>query len=92
MRWFRSPTSKSHKTNKSRPKCYIKVNIYSLLLTGGVRKLEGMEADVVESLIVENHTLVSVFNELMHRERCIIWLNNSVRDLRRRKQELFTKN
>ncbi|WZY70309.1 hypothetical protein YC2023_002549 [Brassica napus] len=63
--------------------------IFSLLLTGGVRKLEGMEADVVESLIVENHTLVSVFNELMHRERCIIWLNNSVRDLRRRKHESF---
>ena len=74
-------SNKTHKTNKSRPKRYTKVNIYRVLLTGGVRKLEGTEADVVESLIVENYTLVSVFNELMHRERCIVWLNNSVRDL-----------
>ena len=47
-------------------------------------ELEGAEAYVVESLVVENHTLVGVLNELVHRESGVVGLHDGVRDLRRR--------
>ena len=44
-------------------------------------ELEGAEADVVQRLVVEDHALVSVLDELVHREGSIVRLDNGVRDL-----------
>jgi len=54
-------------------------------LTGGCSELEGPETNVVESLIVQNHTLISILYKLVNRERSIVRLHNGVRNLRRRK-------
>lgn len=47
-------------------------------LTGGSGKFQGTEADIIKSLIVEHHTLVSVLHELMNRQGGIVWLDNSI--------------
>jgi hypothetical protein len=41
-------------------------------------KLEGSEADIVESLVINAHDLIGVFDELMDREGGVVWLNDSV--------------
>ena len=53
-------------------------------LTGGCGELQSAEADVIESLVVENHALISVLNKLVDRERGIVWLHDSVGHLGRR--------
>ena len=50
----------------------------------GVGELEGTEADVVKSLIVNAVGLICVLNKLVNRESGIVWLHHSVRDLGRR--------
>lgn len=40
-------------------------------------------ADVVQSFIIDTEAFIGIFNELMHTQRCIVWLDNRVRDLRR---------
>ena len=45
---------------------------------GGGGELEGTEADVVESLVVNAVCLVSVLNELMDGQGGVVWLHNSV--------------
>jgi len=45
---------------------------------GGGGKLEGTEANVIKSLIVQNHDFVCILNKLVNREGCIVWLNDSV--------------
>ena len=41
-------------------------------------QLEGTEADVVQSLIVNAIGFISVLNELMNGQRCIVRLNDCV--------------
>ena len=41
-------------------------------------KLQSSEADIVKGLVVNDHALVSVFDQLMDREGGVIWLNDSV--------------
>lgn len=52
-------------------------------LTAWICELEGSEADIIQSFIVKDHALISIFNQLMHREGCIVGLDHSIRDLRR---------
>merc|ERR1719362_1884374 len=41
-------------------------------------ELEGSEADIVESLVVNAHDIVSVLDELMDRESGVVWLDDSI--------------
>ena len=49
----------------------------------GRRQLERAEADVVERLVVEDHALVRVLDQLVDRERGVVRLDDGVRDLGR---------
>ncbi|KNE65623.1 hypothetical protein AMAG_19190 [Allomyces macrogynus ATCC 38327] len=51
---------------------------------GRGRELERAEANVVERLVVNAERLVRVLDELVHRERRVVGLNDRVRDLGRR--------
>ena len=44
-------------------------------------QLQGAEADVIEGLIVDAESLISVLNQLVHREGGVVGLHHSVRDL-----------
>jgi len=48
------------------------------ITVGGGGELEGSEADIVESLVINAHDLIRVFDELMDREGGVVWLNDSV--------------
>ena len=48
---------------------------------GGVGQLQGPEADVIQRLIVNAESLISVLHQLMHREGGIVGLNHSVGNL-----------
>lgn len=48
---------------------------------GGHRELEGAKANVIERLVVQDHTLVCVFHQLVHREGCIVGLHHGIRYL-----------
>jgi len=47
-----------------------------------ILKLQSAEANVVQSLVVDAVSLISVLNKLMHRESCVVRLDNRVRDLK----------
>ena len=51
---------------------------------GGSRELQGAEADVIESLIVDAECFIRIFNQLMDRKCGVVRFNNSVRDLWRK--------
>ncbi len=51
---------------------------------GGCGQLEGPEADVVQSLVVDAVRLVGVLDELVHGERRVVGLDDGVGHLRRR--------
>ena len=44
-------------------------------------ELEGSEADIVKSLVVNAHDLIGVLDELMDREGGVVWLNDGIRHL-----------
>ena len=46
-------------------------------------ELECPEADVVERLVIENHALVGVLDELVHGEGGVVWLNDGIGHLGR---------
>ena len=48
-----------------------------------VCELERAEADVVECFVVDAERLVSVLDELMHGQSCVVWLDYGIRHLRR---------
>ena len=50
---------------------------------GGVGELEGTEADVVESFVVDAEGLVGVLDKLVDGERGVVGLHNGVRNLER---------
>ena len=47
-------------------------------LTAGGSELESPETDVIKSLIVKDHALISILNQLMNGQRRIVWLHDSV--------------
>ena len=47
----------------------------------GCGQLQGTEANVIESLVVNAVGLICVLNKLMHREGGVVWLDNGVRYL-----------
>ena len=51
-------------------------------LTAGGGEFESPEANIVQGLVVKNHTLISILNKLMNRQGSVVRLNHSVRDLR----------
>ena len=46
-------------------------------------ELEGSEADIVKSLVVDGHDLIGVLDELMHGKSGVIWLDDGIRHLGR---------
>ena len=44
-------------------------------------ELEGSEADIVQSLVINAHNLIGVLDELMHGEGGVVWLNDGIRHL-----------
>jgi hypothetical protein len=44
-------------------------------------KLEGSEADIIKSFVINAHNLIGVFDKLMDREGSVVWFNNGIRDL-----------
>jgi hypothetical protein len=48
---------------------------------GWVGELQGPDADIVESLVIDTEGLIRILNQLMNGEGGIIWLDNSVGDL-----------
>merc|ERR1712086_937281 len=44
----------------------------------GCGQLQGAEANIVESFVVEKEALICVLDELMEREHSVVWLHNSV--------------
>jgi hypothetical protein len=48
---------------------------------GGGGQFEGPEADIVEGLVIDDHALIGVFDELMDREGGVVGLDNGVGDL-----------
>merc|ERR1719261_481513 len=47
-------------------------------------ELQRAEADVIQGLVVQEETLISVFDELVERQHSVVWLDNGVAHLRRR--------
>jgi len=52
-----------------------------ITISGG-GELEGSEADIIEGFVVNDHALISVFDELMDREGSVVGLNDGIRDFR----------
>jgi len=44
-------------------------------------ELEGSEADIIKSFVINGHDLIGVFDELMHGKGGVIWLNDGIRHL-----------
>ena len=44
-------------------------------------ELEGSEADIVESLVIDAHDLIGVLDELMDGESGVVWLDDGIRHL-----------
>ena len=51
------------------------------ITVGGGGELEGSEADIVESFVINAHNLIGVLNKLMDGEGGVVRLNNGIRDL-----------
>ena len=41
-------------------------------------QLEGSEADVIKSFVINAHNLIGVFDKLMDREGGVVWLNDGI--------------
>ena len=50
-------------------------------------ELLGAEADVVQGFIVEEEALIGILDKLVERKHCVVWLNDCVRDFRRRNHQ-----
>merc|ERR1711959_351158 len=44
-------------------------------------ELEGSEADIIKSFIINDLDFISILDQLMDREGGVVWLNNGIRDL-----------
>lgn len=50
----------------------------------GSGELQSSETDIVQSFVINDHALVSVLDQLMDGESCVVRFNNSVRNFGRR--------
>ena len=41
-------------------------------------ELEGSEADIIKSLVINAHNLIGVLDKLMDREGGVVWFNNGI--------------
>jgi hypothetical protein len=64
--------------------CYIRAQL-GRRLTAWIGELESTKADIVESFVVKDHALISIFNQLVYREGGIVRLNHCIRNFRRGK-------
>lgn len=48
---------------------------------GGGGEFEGSEANVVQSLVINAHNLISILDQLMDREGSVVGLNDGIGDL-----------
>jgi len=48
---------------------------------GGGGQFEGSEADIVKSFVIDDHTLIGVFNQLMDGQGSVVRLNDGIRHL-----------
>ena len=90
IKWLRSPTVVQKNINLRREKHSDSKeksieNMGDKGLTARSGEFEGSEADVVQSLVVKNHTFICIFHELVDRQSSIVRLHNCVRNLRRGK-------
>ena len=53
------------------------------ITVAGTLQFQSVMADVVESLVVDDVTLVSVLYQLVERESSVVRLNNSLGDLKK---------
>ena len=44
-------------------------------------ELEGSEANIIKSFVINAHNLIGVFDKLMDREGGVVWFNDGIRDL-----------
>jgi hypothetical protein len=44
-------------------------------------ELQGTEADIVKSFVIQNHNFVGVFDKLVDGKGSVVWLNDGIRDL-----------
>merc|ERR1740115_437698 len=44
-------------------------------------ELQGAEADVIEGLVIQQHALIGVLNQLMERQHGVVWLHHGIGDL-----------
>ncbi len=44
-------------------------------------ELEGSEADIIKSFVINAHNLIGVFDKLMDREGGVVWFNDGIRYL-----------
>ena len=51
------------------------------ITVGGGGELEGAEADIVKSLVVNGHDIIGVLDELMDGEGSVVWLDDGIRHL-----------
>jgi len=51
------------------------------ITVGGGGELEGSEADIVKSFVINAHNLIGVLNELMDGEGGVVWLNDGIGNL-----------
>jgi hypothetical protein len=57
----------------------------------GVGQLEGSEADIVKSLVIDTESGITVLNKLVDRENGVVGLNNGIRDLGRGNNRVGTQ-
>ncbi|KAL0926366.1 hypothetical protein M5K25_002588 [Dendrobium thyrsiflorum] len=63
---------------------YPSEHLLSMMLTTRSGQLQSTEADIIEGLIVKNHALISVLNQLVDRKSCIIGFDDCIGNLRGR--------
>lgn len=51
------------------------------ITVGGGGELEGSETDIVKSFVIDNHTFIGVFDQLMDGEGSVVGFNDGIRDL-----------
>ena len=56
----------------------MQLTVISVSLTAWSSQFKSPEADIIQSLVIQNHALISILNKLMHRQGGIVWLNHSI--------------
>lgn len=85
IKWFKSPTANRENMINKTPimKFPIQEEKRAKKLTARSGEFECSEANIIERLVVKNHTLVRILYKLMNRQSGVVRLHDSVRDLGR---------